>query len=251
MTGRDRYVIIAVAVALVLVGGWFGVVSPEREKAASLVRQVGAANAQLATANSQAAAARNAQARYDAAYASIVSLGKAVPPSEEVSSLIYQLAQASRERNVEFTAIAPGSGGGTGPSASASATAAASTSGFTALPFAFTFNGTFPDLHGLLTQLDRSTVITSSGRLVVSGRLLTIQSVKLTPIGAGGSGTGSGGHSEELSGSITATAYVLPASTSLTSGLTPGAPGAGQSTPASSAGSSSTPTAPAIARVTP
>jgi hypothetical protein len=240
-----------VAVVLVLVLGWLVVVSPEREKAASLNQQVAAARTQLATANGQAAAARGAQARYDAAYASIVSLGKAVPPSEEVSSLIYQLAQASQEKHVEFTAIAPG-GGGAGTAGGASATAVASASGFTALPFTFSFDGTFPDLHGLLRQLDRSTVITSSGRLVVSGRLLTIQSVKLTPLAATGSGTGSGAHAEELSGSITATAYVLPATASLTSGVTPGAAGTGAGqTPASSSGSSSTPTAPAIARVTP
>ncbi len=250
MTGRDRYVIIVVSVVLVLVLGWFVVVAPQREKAASLNQQVAAANAQLAAANSQAAAARGAQAQYDAAYASIVSLGKAVPPSEEVSSLIYQLAQASRERNVEFAAIAPGGTSGSSFPANGSAGAAA-ISGFTPLPFTFTFSGTFPDLHSLLKQLDRSTVIASSGRLIVSGRLLTIQSVRLTPSSTAAAAS-SGAHSEQLSGSITATAYVLPATQGLTAGATPGTgSGQAQRTPASSSASSNAPTAPAIARVTP
>jgi hypothetical protein len=53
--------------------------------------------------------------------------------------------------------------------------------------------------------------------------------------------------SDKLSGTITATAYVLPATQGLTGGATPGAPaGAGTQTP-----SGSSPTTPAIARVTP
>ncbi len=260
MTGRDRMVIIAVAAVLVLVAAWFVVVAPEREKAASLNAKVAAASAQLATADSQAAAARTAQAQYQAAYASIVSIGKAVPPSQEVPSLIYQLAQASRQRNVKFAAITSGGSGSSSPSSSASPSSNASpssatVSGFTPMPFTFTFNGSFFDLYSLFRQLDRATVITTSGQIVVSGRLLTIQSVKLAPQSTpSGAATASSASSEQLSGTITATAYVLPASQGLTGGATPGAPaGAGQgaTTPASSSGSQGSPTAPAIARVTP
>lgn len=258
MTGRDRVVMMAVVVVLVLVMGWFIVVSPKRQQAASLNGQVVTATGQLATANSQAQSARSAEAKYEAAYASIVSLGKAVPPSQEVSSLIYQISQASHQKNVEFSSLVSGSGSSSSSSSSSSgAAASAAASGFMPMPFTFIFSGTFSALHDLLQQLDRSTVVTASGRLVISGRLLTIQSIKL---GAGASPTtgskasGKAG-SEKLSGTITATAYVLPAAQGLTAGATPGAPAAGSGqtpvTAASSAASSTSPTAPALARVTP
>ena len=140
MTGRDRMVIVAVATALILVMGWFLFVSPERQRAASLNTQVGAANAALATAKSQVQSARAAQAQYQAAYADVVRLGKAVPPSEEVSSLVYQIAQASHQKNVDFASVVSGAAG-TG-SAGAGGTAATALSGFTPMPFTFIFNGT-------------------------------------------------------------------------------------------------------------
>ncbi len=252
MTGRDRMVIVAVATALILVMGWFLFVSPERQRAASLNTQVGAANAALATAKSQVQSARAAQAQYQAAYADVVRLGKAVPPSEEVSSLVYQIAQASHQKNVDFASVVSGAAG-TG-SAGAGGTAATALSGFTPMPFTFIFTGTFSGLHSLLQQLDRSTVVSASGRVVVSGRLLTVQSVKLAPGGASGSTSTTGkGKPEVLTGTITATAYVLPAAQGLTPGATPSAPtGAGQPSLASSSSpAASAPTAPATARVTP
>jgi Tfp pilus assembly protein PilO len=252
MTGRDRLVAICVGFLLVIAVVWLVVVSPERKQAASLNAQVSAASAQLAAANSQVATARSAQAQYAAAYASIVRLGKAVPPSQEVPSLIYQIAQATHQKNVEFSSITSGL---TGTSPTASAAAAAAPAGFTQLPFTFTFGGSFDDLYHLFQQLDRYTVVTHSGVLLVNGRLLTIQSVKLSPEVSGGPAAAKGS-SGRLTGTITATAYVLPAVQGLTAGATPVAP-AGAASPtstpaaASSAGATSSPTAPAIARVTP
>jgi hypothetical protein len=257
MTGRDRIVVIGIVALLVLGGAWLLVVSPERKQAAELNTQVGTGSAQLATANSEVASASSAQTQYAAVYASIVSLGKAVPPTQEVSSLIYQIAQASHQKHVEFASIVSGGGPGSSSSASAPAAPAAAAAGFTAMPFTFTFNGSFLALYHLFQQLDRYTVLSASGGLQVSGRLLTIQSVKLTPLPvAAATQTSSKGGSEQLSGVITATAYVLPATQGLTAGATTSAPAGVASptstaTPTSSSGASSSPTAPAIARVTP
>ena len=122
MTTRDRLVVTVIAALAVLAAAWMLVVAPERKQAAKLEAQVNAASSQLAGAESEAANARQAQARYAAAYASVVALGKAVPPGEEVPSLIYQLAQASAGKNVDFASIQSGSGSGAGaggPSAAA------------------------------------------------------------------------------------------------------------------------------------
>jgi Tfp pilus assembly protein PilO len=236
MTTRDRIVIIVLAALAVVAAAWLLAVAPEREQAAKLSAQVSAARSQLATAESGVASARSAQAGYTAAYASLVSLGKAVPTGQEVPSLIYQLEQASNQKRVEFNSITTSGGAGSSSSASSSATAA--TAGFTQMPFTFTFNGSFFDLYHLFQQLNGFTLRTASGALQVSGRLLSIQSVKLAPASSAGTGQSSGG---QLTGTITATAYVLPASQGLTGGATAASPaGATQATSDSAPSSSAT-----------
>ncbi len=241
MTGRDRIVLIGVVVLVLLGAGWILVVSPERKEASKLNEQVTTAKAELTSAEGKLASARTAQSQYAAAYSSIVSLGKAVPPTQEVPSLIIQLAAATGQRNVEFSSISSGSG--TSASAAAGATSAAATA-FTQMPFTFVFNGSFFDLEHLFHQLDSFASTTPAGTIKVSGRLLTIQSVKLSPV----SSEGASGSSGELSGTITASAYELPAGQGLT-GTGTGAAATGSTT--STPSTATSPTAPAIARVTP
>ena len=238
--------------------GWVLVVSPKRKEASKLGTQLSEARTQLTTAEGELTHARAAQAQYSAAYASLVSLGKAVPASQEVPSLIYQLSRASNQKNVDFASIATTSSGSGSGSASASASSAtpasatgasgAATAGFSQMPFTFVFNGSFFDLEHLFHQLNRFTIRGASGNLQVSGRLLTIQSVKLVPAASGPAGA----LSDVLTGTVTATAYVLPAGQAATGGATPSSPTGNSTTPVSSAtGASSSPTAPAVARVTP
>lgn len=241
MTGRDRIVIVVLGALAVLAAAWLLVVAPEREKATKLGTEVSTAQAQLATAESQVAAARSAQAGYATAYASLVSLGKAVPTGQEVPSLIYQLAQASNQKQVDFTSITTGGASG-GSSASSSAAPVAAAAGFSQMPFTFVFNGSFFDLYNLFQQLNHFTLHTSSGGLVVSGRLLTIQSAQLAPSSTSSTGQGANG---QLTGTITATAYVLPGSQGLTGGATAASP-AGVTQTTSSSGASSSPTTPAV-----
>jgi hypothetical protein len=255
MTARDRIVIVGLAVLAVLAGAWLLVVAPEREKASKLASEVSTAQAQLATAESQVASASAAQASYQTAYASIVRLGKAVPADQEVPSLIYQLAQASNQKNVEFASITTGDGtSGAGASPTAGAGAAASVSatastGFRQMPFTFVFNGSFESLYNLFQQLDGFALRTSATGLRVSGRLLTVQSVKLGPA-TSSSAASSKSTTEQLSGTITATAYVLPAGQTIAGGATSSGP-AGTVTQTASTGASSSPNPPATVQVNP
>ncbi len=98
------------------------------------------------------------------------------------------------------------------------------------MPFTFVFEGGFFDLERLFRQLTAFTVQRPSGSLVVSGRLLTIQGVKLSP--ATGASEKSGSPQNNLTGTITASAYVLPAGQGLTGSATPSSP-TGASAPAS------------------
>jgi hypothetical protein len=243
MTTRDRLVVTAIAVLVVLAAGWMLVVSPERKKATTLEGEVNTAQTALASAEGQLANARAAQSRYSTAYSSIVNLGKAVPAGREVPSLVFELAQASQGQHVDLSSIQYGAGGGGSSSASAASAAGAAPGGFTAMPFTFVFNGSFTDLYNLFQQLDHYAVRTASGRIKVSGRLLTIQSAKLSPIASGAPAGGT-----QLSGQINATAYVLPAAQGLTGGATPSAP---RSVPVARSSGGSSPATPAVARVTP
>ena len=162
MTGRDRIVIVVLAALAVVAAAWLLVLAPEREKASKLGAEVSTAQAQLTTAESQVNAARSAEAGYPAAYASLVSLGKAVPTGQEVPSLIFQLAQAS---NREAGRILLDHLAAAAPAArpSSSATPAAAAAGFTQMPFTFVFSGSFFDLYKLFQQINHFTLRTSAG----------------------------------------------------------------------------------------
>jgi Tfp pilus assembly protein PilO len=234
MTGRDRIVIMAIVVAVALAAVWMEVVSPERKKVSQLDTQVASAQAQLANAEGDAANARSAQSRYTAAYAATVNLGKAVPPSQEVASLIDQLTQASNQKNVYFSSISDaGAGSSSSGAAGTSATSSVASAGLSQLPFTFTFEGSYFDLEHLFNQLADFTKLNASGDIEVSGRLLTIRSGKNA--------------SSNLTGSITATAYVLPAGQGLTGSATPASP-TGSS---ASTATSSSPVSPAVVKVNP
>jgi hypothetical protein len=251
MTGRDRIVLMVVVVLAVLGAGWVLVVSPERQKASKITTEVTAAKEHLSTAEGELSDARAAQAQYASAYSSIVNLGKAVPAEEEVPSLIYQLSQATHQQNVEFASIATAATPAAAPTAPATAEAsAAASAAFSQMPFTFVFNGNFFALERLFNKLTQFTQRSASGALQVRGRLLTVQSVKLAPAAGSGTTATPAQAKRTLSGTITASAYRLPAGQALTGGASATSP-AGASTPATSTTGGSSTTAPAIARVTP
>jgi hypothetical protein len=248
MTTRDRLVIVGIVALALLAAAWFMAVSPERGEATKLDAEVSAAQAQLASAESEVSEAKAAQTRYATAYASVVRLGKAVPTEQQVPALVYQLDQAAGQKFVNFASIASnaaGSGSGSAPAATPAA-AGASTGGFTQMPFTFIFKGTYFSLTHMFDQIDQFTVRTPTGGVQVNGRLLTIQSAKLENVEEGGSNS-----SDLLTGTITATAYVLPAGQGLTGGATAAGPLSSASPAASGSGSSSSAATPAVARVTP
>jgi Tfp pilus assembly protein PilO len=249
MRERDRLILIGGVVVAVLVVAWMFWVSPERKQATSVHAQVATAQQTLSTAQSQLAAAQGSKAQYASAYSALTGVGKAVPATPEIPSLMYEINQATATHDVTFNSIS-----NSGSAAqSGSATATGTPGGFTPLPISFTFTGTFFDLYHLLGRLQSFEVQTPSGKLEVTGRLLTITGATLTPVTDGGAGSSASstssscscGHSApanlKLTGAITATAYVMP----------PSAPSSGTTgTPATPAApaTTSTPATPAVIR---
>lgn len=237
MTARDRIVLMVIGAVAVLAAAWVLVVSSEQKRASEVGSKVEAARSALSAARSKVAEAQQAQRDYAAAYASIVSLGEAVPADREVPSLVYELDHASSKDDVNFESIVAASGsggGGSSSSSSATASAASALAGFQQLPFTFSFLGSYEQLYKLIGRLQGFTVSNQDGSVRVNGRLLSIEGLTLTRNEAIGS-------SSSLKATVTATAYVLPPNQTLTSGASPTTPAGAGSTAGSSSGSAVTP----------
>jgi hypothetical protein len=226
---------------VVALAGLFGLylmwVKPERKQASAVSTQLTTAQGTLSSAQQSLTEADQAQHSYPHAYKALVNLAEAVPPTDDVPSLLYSIQAAAGSKYVDFNSIQTGDASSSTSSTPAGAVAA----GIQALPFTFVFSGSYLDLYHLLDTLDNFTSKNSSG-LAVGGRLLTITGATLAP------GTG-----VELQGTISATAYVLP-STSTDTAL-PGSGAQISSTPPASTGTASNgstvPITAAVAQTTP
>jgi Type II secretion system (T2SS), protein M len=225
VTSRDRIIIVVVLAAAALAGFWFVALAPKRKDAAELRAQIEQANQQLTAAQQQAAEARAAKSRYDADYAEIARLGKAVPKSDALPSLLYQLQDAAQGAKIDFKSLKVSGSGGQASSAAGSAAKAASgtssssttsapatqaasatlppgatigSAGFPTMPFSFVFNGSFFEMERFLRDVQRF-VRVNGERVDARGRLLSIDGFALT--------AGPGGF-PNVKADMTATAYL-------------------------------------------
>lgn len=115
--------------------------------------------------------------------------------------------------------------------------AAIGPAGFPTEPFTFTFQGNFFHLADFFNRLERFVVATNK-RVSVGGRLMTLNAITL---GAAQQGF------PQITASISATTYIVPAAQGLLNGATPTGPAGGSSPRTVSTTSSSVPAAPAVA----
>jgi hypothetical protein len=127
VTARDRIVIVVVLVAAALAGSWFVVLAPKRKEAAELRSQIDAATQTLVQAQQSADQAKKAKDGYQDDYATVATLGKAVPSSDALPSLIYQLQAASHNARIDFNTLKVAAGGAPAAATPAAAVKAAST----------------------------------------------------------------------------------------------------------------------------
>jgi Tfp pilus assembly protein PilO len=215
MTARDRKLLGGVLVLVLLAGAWFVLIAPRRDEASSLADQIAQAEQRRDAAVANAMAAEAARAAYRTDYATVARLGKAVPQNADVPSVVYQLETAARRAKVDFRSVrvesvaptapapvAPAATGATSDPAAPAAAAAATTttSGITPVPFTFTFDGDYFALRRFLSAVDRFSRV-RGGTVSVSGRLLTLDSVSLSP---GRKGL------PHVKAEVTAKAYVAP-----------------------------------------
>jgi Type II secretion system (T2SS), protein M len=242
MTARDRLIVVVILVAAALAGVWFLALAPKRDEVTKLQAQIDVANQQLQQAQSKAATAQQAKARYDTDYATLASLGKAVPKNDALPSLIHQLQTAAHDARIDLRSLklssssspaAPTNSTPTGSAASVTTLPPGATigsAGFPTMSFSFIFNGSYFDMERFLHEVQRF-VRVDGKRVDVRGRLLSVDAFALT---AGPRGF------PDVKATITATAYLRGADDDATSSPT----GSG-----SAGGSTATPSAPATSEV--
>ncbi|HUO75068.1 MAG TPA: type II secretion system protein GspM [Solirubrobacteraceae bacterium] len=252
MTTRDRIMIIVVGVIAAIAGAWFLVIQPKRQEAAKLGTQVQAVESQLSTARGELASGQAARAGFRRSYVSLVRLGEAVPADDNVASLIVQLQAAANATHVDFrdlTLDSSSGGGSTTISTSAAQSATVSLppgatvgpAGFPIEPFTFTFRGNFFHLSDFFGKIERFVVATNK-RVSVSGRLMTLNAISLS---AGPKGF------PQITASISATTYLVPAVQGILNGATPSGPAAGSGTQTASTQSTGAASPAAAAVLTP
>lgn len=269
MTGRDRIVAVVVGVVAVIAAAWLLVISPKRDQASQLQNQIASAQSALGAARSQLLQGQAARQAFRTSYATLVRLGEAVPTDDNVPSLIYEVQSAASKAGVQFLGLSLNPSGATGtptvsaPTSTGSSTSTAATpaptapvatspagvsttalppgvvagpAGFPIEPFSFTFQGNFFHLANFFARLERF-VVSTGQRLAVSGRLMNLDAISLGPASSG---------FPQITATVSATTYLLPASEGLVDGATPSgpAPAAPQQT------SSTTSSVPAPAVVT-
>ncbi len=130
MTRRDRLMIMTVLGVALLVGFWMMVLTPQRKAAADAQTQVETAKTALTAAQSKVTSGKRAQEAFRKDRATILKIGRAVPETDDIPTLITQLETIAKKYDVYFikytVSANPGGGGSaasttTTPSSSASA----------------------------------------------------------------------------------------------------------------------------------
>ena len=140
LTERDRKIAMAILPVVLLAAYWFLLLAPKRDEASTAKSELATAQARLDTARQSVQSAQGAKQNFDASYAQIVRLGKAIPSTVDMPSLLVQLDAAAAGTGIKFTKIATGDRvpGATATPAATTTTppAAGSTSGTTGTPAA-------------------------------------------------------------------------------------------------------------------
>jgi Tfp pilus assembly protein PilO len=204
MTTNDTRTIAIVALAgiAILAALWMLAISPKRDEHSQVKANVAAQEARLQTAQTQLASFEAAKKQFPVKLAELKRLDEAVPARGAISSLLRQLQRRAKVRNsnlrlVALKSAAPTTSGTIGVSTPG---ATVGPNGLAALPFEFEFSGEYFDLRDILATVRRS-VSVRKDKVKVSGRLLTIDSVKFTRADPTSSRT---------KATLTATAYIAP-----------------------------------------
>jgi Tfp pilus assembly protein PilO len=209
MSGRVSLLLVSAALIVVLLLGWFVLVSPESSKASKLSSEVDETNVQLQAVTSLLEGPIGRQS-----LALLRVSQTAVPDDAKMSQILRQLSAAASIAGVELDSIAP--------------QPVVPSNGAEALPITMSVKGRYFAIQKFLRNL-RSKAGLRGDKIVASGRLYTVDSIQFS---GQAPGTDQSASSGVVQASLAVNAFVYaptavtattPAATSDT-GVTPTAP---------------------------
>jgi Tfp pilus assembly protein PilO len=164
--------LVASVLLLVLLMGYFTLISPKRSSAASLKQQVTAVQGQINANRSSAFQ----QALPAVRSASVFSLTQAMPNNLDTPDVILELNSLAQESGISFDQITP--------QAASTAPTTTTVDPFATEPIQATFTGSYYNLLTFLQRV-RNLVRVQNGKLFTAGRLFDVSSVALAEGAAG------------------------------------------------------------------
>jgi Tfp pilus assembly protein PilO len=262
----NRLILSILVVAALAVAFWALALGPKREEASKLSGEVDALNVSVAESRSRLNEAVQARREFPADYRQLVVLGKAVPASDDTSTLLVELSGIAKRSRIEFDSIQLGAGSGeetvapvpapapvapTAPAApSGSVPASASvppteaeasllplgatigSAGLGVMPYDLTFTGNFFHIADFIKGID-SLIHTGDRDVDVNGRLVTLDGFALsadTQVGF-----------PLLDATFSVTTYLTPPDQGATAGATSTAPAPATAAPAATESTESEP----------
>lgn len=129
MKGSDKAIVFGVLMAVVLVGFYLMVLSPKRNEASKLGKEIDGLKAQVSQQEQTAQFGEQARSQFPLYYGRLVVLGKAVPDQADTPSLLVELSTVSRRTGVKFDEISLNSQGASSATSSSSSSTPPPTSG--------------------------------------------------------------------------------------------------------------------------
>jgi Tfp pilus assembly protein PilO len=158
--------LVATLLLLVLLMGYFTLISPKKSSAADLKKQTAAVQGQINHNRSSAFT----QALPAVRSASVFSVTQAMPNKLDTPDVILELNGLAQESGITFDSITPG--------AATSSTTTVSPDPFATEPIQAQFTGSFYNLLTFLQRV-RNLVRVQNGKLFTAGRLFDVSSVSL------------------------------------------------------------------------
>jgi type IV pilus assembly protein PilO len=196
--GREVYIIAAVVAVVLIVAWYFLLLSPTRSKISDLNTQITSAQTSLDSAKANVARLETYKKTAPQSRAEIVRLGKMLPKSEAMPSLILELTKTAKDSGVDLTSITNGTTQTGSPFGIQTATLAVS--------------GRFFDVEDFLYRME-SYVAFRNSEFRAEGRLLEVTTLTMT----GGTAT-TDGTTAPLTVTIGLSAYLWGASATAAAG---------------------------------
>ena len=102
LTPRDRKIVMVLFPLILLLGYWFMVLAPKRAESTKVAEELTKARGERDTAQAQVGQLNAAKASFANDYQTVIRMGKAVPESVDMPSLLVQLDRAARGTGVSI-----------------------------------------------------------------------------------------------------------------------------------------------------